>query len=134
MWVHIARVGPRTILSPLANDGLPGLSIKSWVSNGTDELAAFAILLKRESIDLRLFPTNAETSSTTGTRRAFRMIPTSSSTDTGVFSLACSSWGDIDSPVYGSQGADEFDFSIDMYGAAKSVTLPAFRQTLTKPG
>ena len=116
----------------LASDNFPGLVIKSWTSNGINELAVFAKILQKPGVELRLYPTNVASSPPIGSHRAFRMVSASPSNDTGVFSLGCDSWSDIDNPVYGSQAADEFDFTIGPDGASKSVTLPAFRQTLVR--
>ncbi len=117
----------------LGYDGLPGLSINAWISNSTDLLEAFAMLAGVPSVQLRLFPTNLVATSTNGTTRvAWRMLPTEASTDTGVFSLACTSWGNVDYPIYGGKGADEFIFTVQSDGVAQSVTLPAFREVLGK--
>ena len=130
-FVGVYTSAPNSSLT-LASDSFPGLAIKSWTSNSTDELAAYAMLQGVPSVELRLYPTNLVSSSATGTSIAWRMILTEPSSDTGVFSLGCTSWGNIDNPIYGAQGVDEFDFTIGRDGVAKSVTLPAFRQTLLK--
>ncbi len=130
-FVGTSSSSPQDLIT-LASDDLPGLLIKNWTSNGISELAVVANLLHKAKVELRLYPTNVVSSSPTGTTRAFRMIPASPPGDTGVFSLGCQSWGDIDYPIYGSQAADKFDFSFGNDGAVESVTLRAYRQTLVK--
>lgn len=114
----------------LATDDMPGMAITSWTSNGTDEMAGLSALLGLSQPILRLYPTNAQTSSS----RAYRMIIQDAAQfmDTGVFSSACETWVTVDGTVYGAQGVDEFDFGIGSDGKAMSVTLPAYRQTLVK--
>jgi hypothetical protein len=104
-------------------EGLPGLRIDRWVSNGTD--------LVRDLFGtppfFQLYPTNIlEDKGKISWRSSYV-----SSQGTGPFS-ACPSWFALDRPPYGLYGLDEFVFELNDSGHAVSVVPKALKITLTR--
>ncbi|KAJ5963506.1 uncharacterized protein N7479_003382 [Penicillium vulpinum] len=116
-------------------DGLPGLYIQEFVSNGTDFRATLAGLMgiaKPADLSIRLYPTQMVEESGSGSRQAFRAVfqDTTELADNGT--PTCVSWMDLDKFQYGGCGLDEFIFSLDQSGQAVSVEIPALQVSLRR--
>lgn len=122
----------------LVTDGLPGLGVQSWISNGTDMFEAYFDLSggrpEGVSLIIRLYPTNLLREK----QQTFRAIAElqgleSSATNSGVFTgSSCDAWISMDGKSYGNVAVDEFLFQFDDYGRAVSMEPRTFRITLKK--
>jgi hypothetical protein len=123
-----------------ANDGTFGMSIDSFISNGTDFLQLLTILLYGHytaalaaATSVRLYPTNLQSPQSYRSSIAFRAVYSSEAPlDLGVFSTNCETWVDVDALTYGSLALDEFVFNLDPDGNAESIEIPFIRTTLDK--
>ncbi|KAK4986748.1 hypothetical protein LTR66_007781 [Elasticomyces elasticus] len=118
-------------------DGKPGIGIDAWISNGSDILAAVALLTGRTGHpDVRLCPTGLMTQAGENQQVAFRaLIPvTYSSGGNGYFSQVQygDQWEEIDQAEYGQVAVNEFLFELDGEAHVLSVTPRALRVTLPK--
>jgi hypothetical protein len=115
-----------------------GLSITSWISNGTDMLAVSADLVLStpgSDIMITLYPTGLKTLCSNGeSRLAFRAIFEDPRVKNPgrIFTNTCQSWIFMEQIVYGRLSLDEFVFTVDEDGKAKSVVPSALRAELTK--
>jgi len=102
----------------IVTDNYPGLGIHSWISNGTDILAAyldFNGLGDRFTASVRLYPTSLFTSSPSeqAFRAVFEVLPkhaTASDSGAGgggVFASNCFTWAGVDAISYGNVAADD---------------------------
>ena len=123
-----------------ANGDALGMSIDSFISNGTDFLQLLTILLYGRytaalaaATSVRLYPTNLHSPQSNGSSIAFRAVYSSEAPlDPGVFSTDCETWADVDALTYGSLALDEFVFNLDSHGNAESIEIPFIRTTLKK--
>ena len=104
--------------------GEPGLSIDSWISNGTDMVE----ILFGYPEHVQLYPTNIkdDRSKTQIWRSSYISLE-----DVGPFS-ACPSWVVVDRPAYGVYGVDEFVFHLDEKGNAFAVEMKALKIILQR--
>lgn len=97
--------------------GLPGIHVDTWISNGTDITKALAEFVGDPAgLDIRLYPTGlVQTTGAASERIAYRAVFETLDTapDGGVFSPDCISWVSVDSFVYGNVGVDEFVFEVE---------------------
>ena len=108
--------------------GVLGLTVKKWISNGTDILAMlFGIPAASEKY--QLYPSNFV--SDNGTKGSWRGTYLSTAGGSGPFS-ACPSWGALDRPTYGVYGLDEFEFHIGGDGKAIAVEPKALKIVLNR--
>jgi len=120
----------------IATDGYPGLGVQRWISNGSDIFQSYltsyyGLTSASNSLTIRLYPTNLV--QTSPRQQAFRsMVELLPKTVAKSFFPACSSWGGVDSAIYGNIGLDEFLFHFDEHGRAVSVEPRALRVTLQK--
>jgi hypothetical protein len=123
-----------------ANDDTFGMSIDSFISNGTDFLELLTQLLYgyytpalAVATSVRLYPTNLHSPQSYGSSIAFRAVYSSEAPlDPGVFSPNCEVWVDVDAVTYGSLAWDEFVFNLDAEGNTESIEIPFIRTTLNK--
>lgn len=115
-----------------------GLSISSWISNGTDMLAVSAELVLTtpgSEIAVTLYPTNLKTFASDGSyKQQFRATfedPTVENPG-GLFTNKCQNWVHMEEIVYGRLSLDEFVFTVDKGGAAKTLVSSALREVLNK--
>ncbi|KEF51238.1 uncharacterized protein A1O9_12741 [Exophiala aquamarina CBS 119918] len=115
-----------------------GLSISSWISNGTDMLAVSAELVLRSPgspVNVTLYPSNLKSqASDGGYKREFRAIfedPTVENPG-GLFTNKCQSWVFMEEIVYGRLALDEFVFTVEKGGSAKSLVSSALREVLSR--
>ncbi|GFF76944.1 hypothetical protein IFM60648_04831 [Aspergillus lentulus] len=107
--------------------GNPGLSVTSWVSNGTDLMPLLGILLGNENS--RLVPTIV--SEGTG-QVAFRAYTATQEKSGGLFqrNFDVNDWIVVGSGGYATKSLAEFVFEVDVQGKASRVELPAWNVTL----
>ncbi|KAI8957519.1 beta-lactamase/transpeptidase-like protein [Daldinia sp. FL1419] len=123
----------------ITTDGLPGLSISQWFSNGTD-FAWYATVLQNQYYPvtprIRLYPSGLEGPAENGGKRvAFKAMfedADAPRNDGKMFSTECGTWVSIESVIYGSAAVDELIFNLDSGGKVVSVTSPSLRVTLNK--
>lgn len=122
--MYRATNGVNSSLSLSTARGVPGLTIDSWVSNGTD--------MKRDFFGsprtFQLYPSNTGEAGDAATSWRASYI---SLNDTGAFS-ACPSWVALDRPTYGVYGLDDFVFSLDKARKAIAITSQALKITLAR--
>ncbi|GFF39794.1 hypothetical protein IFM58399_05700 [Aspergillus lentulus] len=111
-------------VSPSGNSGL---SVTSWVSNGTDLMPLLSILLGNENS--RLVPTIV--SEGTG-QVAFRAYTATQEKSGGLFqrNFDVNDWIVVGSGGYATKSLAEFVFEVDVQGKASRVELPAWNVTL----
>ncbi|RLL97785.1 hypothetical protein CFD26_105959 [Aspergillus turcosus] len=107
--------------------GNPGLSITSWVSNGTDLMPLLAVLLGNENS--RLVPTIV---SEGAGQMAFRPYTATQQKSGGLFqrNFDVNDWLVVGSGGYATKSLGEFVFEVDAQGKATKVELPAWNVTL----
>ncbi|EAW10821.1 serine hydrolase domain-containing protein [Aspergillus clavatus NRRL 1] len=105
----------------------PGLSITSWVSNGTNLMPVLALPLG--GLNARLVPTIVSDN-----KIAFRPYTVTQEAKKGLFSsnFDVSDWLALGSGSYAASGLGHFVFNVDKDGKAKSVELPAWNVTLNR--
>ena len=128
-------------LTIVADDGLPGMPITSWISNGTDFFGTIASLSGQSILDLslRVYPTNVgAVTASEGSRIAFRIIPEnkrahySSVSNLGIFTTGCETWFAVVEANYGGLGLDEVVFNKGVGENVESVEVPSLRITMIK--
>jgi CubicO group peptidase (beta-lactamase class C family) len=104
--------------------GVPGLTIKEWVSNGTNLLQDMFGLPQ----GFQMYPANvgSEDGKTSSWRLSYVFL-----NDVGAFS-ACPSWVALDRPTYGVYGLDELEFNLNEDGKAVSVEPKALKIVLKR--
>lgn len=123
---YTATNGLNSSVTLTTTPGVPGLSIESWFSNGTDLRYDPRIFGAPEHF--QVYPTNIKRED--GLKESWRSSYISLQ-DMGPFS-ACPSWVVADRPTYGVYGVDEFVFHLDSSGKATALELPAFKITLQR--
>lgn len=115
-------------------DAAPGLTVSSWISNGTDVLAQLPSLVGPGPY--RLVPSISDPK--TGTM-AFRLVTSfdapSTQAPTGLFSslnFLAGDWLVLDSPTYSGVALQLFVFKVDCDGNALEVSPSAFRINLKR--
>ncbi|KAI8940804.1 hypothetical protein NX059_002067 [Plenodomus lindquistii] len=120
---YTATNGLNSTIGLTTRPGIPGLSIETWVSNGTD--------LRSEYLQspewFQMYPTNIVSGD--GTEVSWRstsiVLP-----DTGSPFDACPSWVVLDRPNYGVYGVDEFVFHVGDDGVAVGIEPMALKVVL----
>ncbi|KAI1373289.1 beta-lactamase/transpeptidase-like protein [Hypoxylon crocopeplum] len=123
----------------ITTDGLPGLSISQWFSNGTD-FAWIATVLQNQCYPItpriRLYPSGLEGPAANGGKKVvFKAMFEDADgprNDNKMFSTECGSWVTVESVIYASAAMDELIFNLDSTGKVISVTSPSLRATLNK--
>ncbi|KAJ4301250.1 hypothetical protein N0V90_003341 [Kalmusia sp. IMI 367209] len=107
--------------------GKPGLSLESWISNGTDMFPIFGF-----PDDFRLYPSNVGSSDGDKKRVSWKAVSglDSGSTDFGTFA-ACPTWFGIDRPGWGLWGLDDWVFVLEE-GVVSSVEIAALKVVLER--
>lgn len=123
---YTASNGLNSTIRLTTAQGVPGLSIEDWVSNGTD-IRHSALFESVESY--QMFPTNivSEDGKQISWRSTFVSLP-----DTGSPLDSCQSWVGIDRPNYGVYGLDEFVFHVGEDGEAWGLEPKAMKIVLDK--
>lgn len=156
--VNIARIqasatysGTYTNSDPAVNSSLsivvdrqaPGLSLSSWISNGTNLLWYSVALSQNVTKDYwdkirpsaRLYPTGLwDATSDGGKRVAFKAVfeDLSLANASKPFTTDCSTWVTVSGIMYGSRPLDQFIFNINAAGNVTSVENAALRNRLDK--
>ncbi|MCJ1437888.1 hypothetical protein MMC27_007275 [Xylographa pallens] len=121
----------------LVDDGMPGLRISRWISNGTDLLAGIFAAYT----GIRLYPTGATAQSLLspagGTfftdRVAYRAVYESvPKVDNSSFADQCNGWEDFVEEVYGGVSANEFVFHLDAVRGVVGLEPRALRVVLVR--
>ncbi|PKX92382.1 serine hydrolase domain-containing protein [Aspergillus novofumigatus IBT 16806] len=111
----------------VSSSGNPGLSVTSWVSNGTDLMPLLGKLLGNENS--RLVPTIM---SRNAGQVAFRAYTATQQKSGGLFqrNFDVNDWIVVGSGGYATKSLAEFVFEVDAQGKASKVELPAWNVTL----
>ncbi|KAF4216554.1 hypothetical protein CNMCM8980_001991 [Aspergillus fumigatiaffinis] len=111
----------------VSSSGNPGLSVTSWVSNGTDLMPLLGVLLGNENS--RLVPTIV---SGNARQVAFRAYTATQEKSGGLFqrNFDVNDWLVVGSGGYATKSLVEFVFEVDAQGKASKVELPAWNVTL----
>jgi CubicO group peptidase (beta-lactamase class C family) len=111
----------------VSSSGNPGLSVTSWVSNGTDLMPLLGVLLGNENS--RLVPTIV---SGNARQVAFRAYTATQEKSGGLFqrNFDVNDWLVVGSGGYATKSLAEFVFEVDAQGKASKVELPAWNVTL----
>lgn len=136
---YTARNGVNSSITLSTDPEKPGLGITEWVSNETDFLAIWpefgaAITGAPVVDDMRLYPTDLQTSYTNGTERvSWRLLIeliNDQGSDVGVYP-GCSTWENVDAVPYGNLAFDSFVFTMED-GVAEGLSPQAFKIELMK--
>lgn len=131
---HINTAGSYTSLNNLttlvliANDGMPGLAVTEFYTNGLDLRVLYASFSDIEpgNISLRLYPTNLGQ----GNVRSFRsVLQNTSVVDDG---SNCMTWSNVDSPTCGGIALDEFLLNFGDDAGVESIKMAALGVHLFK--
>jgi hypothetical protein len=139
---QIAGSGLNSSLTIRADDGMPGIGVYNWFSNGTDMILGTITLgwiptpeeVLRLRPSVRLYPTKLEEVLPDGGRRvSFRAVFEDLSDDPLFNSLVpeCDTWLRTGA-TYGTKPLDLFVFTLDKNGRAVSVENMALRMKLDK--
>jgi CubicO group peptidase (beta-lactamase class C family) len=111
----------------VSSSGNPGLSVTSWVSNGTDLMPLLGVLLGNENS--RLVPTIV---SGNARQVAFRAYTATQEKSGGLFqrNFDVNDWLVVGSGGYATKSLAEFVFEVDAQGKSSKVELPAWNVTL----
>lgn len=127
----------------VADEQTPGLSLSSWISNGTN-LAWFSVVLSqglpqehwgKVQPSVRLYPTGLWDAVPGGGKRvAFKAAFEDLSLPhiSNAFTSDCVTWVTGSGILYGSRPLDQFIFNIDAAGIVTSVENGALRNKLDK--
>ncbi|KAJ0421601.1 beta-lactamase/transpeptidase-like protein [Aspergillus carlsbadensis] len=116
-------------------DSLPGLYIEEFISNGTNFRPTLSELLgiaDPADLSIRLYPSQLESVSASGSRQAFRAVFQDKSELADNDTPTCVSWLNLDKFHYGGRALDEFVFELDRSGRAVSVEIPALSVELRR--
>lgn len=113
----------------ITTDDQPGLKVTEWTNESVDimqVLAANLGLQNASDLSARLYPSGLKAPGRVGFRAVFQDV---SEGDSGIgpVTRACTTWGTVDSIIYGNVGVDEFMFGVDGSGRAVSVSPRALR-------
>ena len=124
----------------LVADGLPGLNVAKWISNGTSLTTGSIGLISgspANTISIRAYPSNLRSTAANGTSQVvFNLlaVPETSSGDSGFFTADCDTWLGIDSLEYGGVALVQIVFDLDASGKVTSMGSPALRLQMPKTG
>ncbi|KAI0378988.1 beta-lactamase/transpeptidase-like protein [Hypomontagnella monticulosa] len=130
-------------LSIVVDTVTPGLSLSSWISNGTNLMWYSVALSQNVTKDywdkiqpsVRLYPTGLWDATPDGGKRvAFKAVfeDLSLPNATKPFTTDCSTWVTVAGIMYGSKPLDQFIFNINAAGNVTSVENGALRNRLDK--
>lgn len=130
-------------LSIVVDRQAPGLSLSSWISNGTNMMWYSVALSQNVTRDYwnkirpstRLYPTGLwDATSDGGKRVAFKAVfeDLSLASISQPFTTDCSTWVTVSGIMYGSKPLDQFIFNINAAGNVTSVENGALRNRLDK--
>ncbi|KAI0847320.1 beta-lactamase/transpeptidase-like protein [Daldinia vernicosa] len=130
-------------LSIVVDSKTPGLSLNSWISNGTNLLWYSVAMSRNVTKDYwnqirpsaRLYPTGLwDATSDGGKRVAFKAIfeDLSLPNASKPFTTDCSTWVSVAGIMYGSKPLDQFIFNINAAGNVTSIENAALRNRLEK--
>ncbi|KAH6639266.1 beta-lactamase/transpeptidase-like protein [Boeremia exigua] len=123
---YTAANGLNSTVKLTTTPGVPGLSIETWISNGTD----LRLVLSGDSeAEYQLYPTNI--ASEDGKELSWRAVYLSQP-ETGSPYDACPSWFGVDRPSYGIWGLDEMVFHLGEDGKARGMELRAQKIVLER--
>ena len=110
-------------------DGLSGLIVKSWISNGTDFLNHYTQLSKGSDTGrVQLIPSKINRGNS---GEVWKVLFAEPNLKRGSAIENCLI-DDVDSMMYGGRSLEEFVFHVGENGVVESIELPAFRTTLQK--
>ncbi|KAI0149222.1 beta-lactamase/transpeptidase-like protein [Pestalotiopsis sp. NC0098] len=123
----------------IATDAKPGLSVSSWISNGTDfrnNVVALQLTYQPTTPSIRLYPGGLVTDLASGGKEVkfkaiFEDLAVAQQVDK-MFSTDCGSWVGVESVLYASTSADDLIFNQDAAGNVQSITIPSLRITMPK--
>ncbi|KAI1374465.1 beta-lactamase/transpeptidase-like protein [Hypoxylon crocopeplum] len=130
-------------LSIAVDSQTPGLSLSSWISNGTN-LLWYAVAMGQNVTkeywsqirpSVRLYPTGLwDATSDGGKRVAFKAVfeDLSLPNVSNPFTTDCSTWVSVAGIMYGSKPLDQFIFNFNAAGNVTSVENGALRNKLNK--
>ncbi|KAI1806278.1 beta-lactamase/transpeptidase-like protein [Daldinia bambusicola] len=130
-------------LSVVVDSRTPGLSLSSWISNGTNLLWYSVAMGQNITKDyweyvrpsVRLYPTELwDATSDGGKRVAFKAVfeDLSLPNVTKPFTTDCATWVSVAGIMYGSKPLDQFIFNINAGGNVTSIENGALRNRLDK--
>ncbi|KAI1411055.1 beta-lactamase/transpeptidase-like protein [Hypoxylon sp. FL1857] len=130
-------------LSVVVDTQTPGLSLSSWISNGTNLMWYSVALSQNVSSDywdkikpsVRLYPTGLwDATSDGGKRVAFKAVfeDLSLPNASDPFTTDCATWVSVAGIMYGSRPLDQFIFNMNAAGNVTSVENGALRNKLDK--
>ncbi|KAI0830006.1 beta-lactamase/transpeptidase-like protein [Hypoxylon sp. FL0890] len=130
-------------LSVVVDSQTPGLSLSSWISNGTNLMWYSVALSQNVSQDywdkiqpsVRLYPTGLwDATSDGGKRVAFKAVfeDLSLPNVSHPYTTDCSTWVSVAGIMYGSRPLDQFIFNVNAAGNVTSVENGALRNRLDK--
>ncbi|KAI8956896.1 beta-lactamase/transpeptidase-like protein [Daldinia sp. FL1419] len=130
-------------LSVVVDNKTPGLSLSSWISNGTNLLWYSVAMGQNVTKDywnkikpsVRLYPTGLwDATSDGGKRVAFKAVfeDLSLPNVSKPFTTDCSTWVRVAGIMYGSKPLDQFIFNINAAGNVTSIENAALRNRLDK--
>ncbi|KAI1476193.1 beta-lactamase/transpeptidase-like protein [Daldinia eschscholtzii] len=130
-------------LSVVADSRTPGLSLSSWISNGTNLLWYSVAMSQNITKDywnkvrpsVQLYPTGLwDATSDGGKRVAFKAVfeDLSLPNVSKPFTTDCSTWVSVAGIMYGSKPLDQFIFNLNAAGNVTSVENAALRNKLEK--
>ncbi|KAI0888267.1 beta-lactamase/transpeptidase-like protein [Annulohypoxylon maeteangense] len=135
--------GVNSTLTVVADSQTPGLSLSSWISNGTN-LMWYSVVISqgvqeeywgKVQPSVRLYPTGLWDAVADGGKRvAFKAVfeDLSLRNISNPFTTDCVSWVTGSGILYGSRPLDQFIFNIDATGKVTSVENGALRNKLDK--
>ncbi|KAI9040333.1 alkaline D-peptidase [Aspergillus affinis] len=119
----------------ISADGLPGLFIEDFVSQGADfrkTLASLTGVQDPDDLSIRLYPTGLTLPSESGSRQTFRAIFQDKTELADNGTPTCVSWTDVGKLKFNQASLDEFVFEVNGDGEAIGVEIPALGVTLKK--
>lgn len=130
-------------LSIVVDSKTPGLSLSSWISNGTNLLWYSVAMSRNVTKDywdkiqpsVRLYPSGLwDATSDGGKRVAFKAVfeDLSLPDASEPFTTDCSTWVSVAGIMYGSKPLDQFIFNINAAGNVMSIENAALRNRLEK--
>ncbi|KAK2737703.1 hypothetical protein FQN57_007451 [Myotisia sp. PD_48] len=126
-------------------DNRPGIGVKSWISNGTDVLAALNGIYSPGGTtpNLRVYPRQLTNKKRGGSQEAFmwsfEAVPIDSASDGAkngegepIFTGTCPGWGNADFTLYSRKPLSQMIFNVDRSGKVTGVEASGFHVTMHK--
>lgn len=130
---HSAQYNMNSSLT-ISVDDLPGMAVTSWVNNGTDVVETIATIngIEPKSLRIRLYPTNVQSATESGSKIAFRAIFQDADAFADSGTPTCITWMFVDEILMDSKAVDRFVFELGEDGQAEGLDIPALEATLQK--